>query len=460
MVNAKKHMEKTRFKMQPVQKIVLGFLAVMLIGGFLLALPISWSEGNQVSLIDAMFSSFSAVCVTGLASVEIGAVYSLFGQIVMLVLIQIGGLGYMTVTSVIFMTLGKRFSLRDRMAMQESLNEFKLQGVVRTTRNAVLLTGICECIGTALLAIRFIPAFGWAKGLFFSVFHAVSAFCNAGFDVFGKGTNFLPYIHDPLVLYTIMGLIVFGGLGFLVVIELSKWTASGFKTKLSLQAKIVLSATAFLILAGTLCVCLAEWNNPKTLGLGDLNAGEKIMNGMFQSITTRTAGFSSISQIDLRSTSAFVTVVLMFIGASPAGTGGGVKTTTGVIVLLLLLSITRGRDEVSIFRRRIDRQIVMKALAIVLIGLLFVAMMTLLIAVIEADRFETSRILFEVVSAFGTVGLSQSLTPLLSTASKIAIICCMYAGRVGLISIMTAITLRFNKEHGNIRYAEEKIMVG
>lgn len=453
-------MNKFHITLRPVQKIALAFLAIMLLGGFILAMPFCWNEGYEVRLVDAMFSSFSAVCVTGLATVEIGLVFSMTGQLVMLALIQIGGLGIMTATSLIFMALGKRFSLSDRLTMQESLNEDKLQGVVRMTRSATFLTFGCELAGAALLSIRFIPEFGWAKGIYYSVFHAVSAFCNAGFDVFGKGTNFMPYAQDPLVLITIMALIVVGGLGFLVVLESGRWAMHGFRGRLSLQAKVVLIATLFLIVAGIVIICVVEWNNPETLGIPSFSAGDKILNGAFQSVTTRTAGFSSFRQGEMHSVSALVTILLMFIGASPAGTGGGVKTTTCVVMLSLLVAIIRGREDVTMLRRRINWQTVLRSIAIILLGMIFVGVMTLIVTTLEANRFDTSRIFFEVVSAFGTVGLSQELTPLLSSASKVAIIFCMYAGRVGLMTVMTAISMRMAKGNGKIRYAEERIMVG
>lgn len=447
-----------RFRLKPSIKIALGFLVIMFVGGVLLSLPVAVSDGERLNFLDALFSSFSAVCVTGLSVVEIGEKLSLFGQIVMLALIQVGGLGFMTATSLIFMAMGKRFTLKDRMAMQESLNEFKLQGVVRMTRNAVFVTGVCELLGIILLSIRFIPAYGFAEGLYYSIFHSISAFCNAGFDVFGLGNSLVSFASDPLVLFTIMALIVLGGLGFFVVMELTKWTASGFKKHLSLQSKVVVSMTLFLILAGMAIFVAVEWENPQTIG--NMGVGDKFLNGLFQSVTTRTAGFASINQTGLKPISSFLTIALMFIGASPAGTGGGVKTTTVAIVLLLLHSIIRGKEEVSVFHRRIGRQIVLRSIAIMMISLIFVLIVTFVIILIEAGGIGSERILFEVVSAFGTVGLSQSVTPFLSPMSKVLIMMTMYVGRVGLMAFIAALAQQFARYSGSIRYPEEKIMVG
>ncbi|MBQ9942072.1 MAG: Trk family potassium uptake protein [Christensenellaceae bacterium] len=431
----------------------------MLLGGLVLSLPISWADGYRVSLLDAMFSSFSAVCVTGLSTIEIGQCLSIFGQMVMLVLIQVGGLGFMTMTALLFMAVGRRISLADRVVLQESLNGDRLQGVVKTTRTAVFLTLGCEGAGAALFAVRMIPLYGFGKGLYYSVWHAVSAFCNAGFDVIGSGTNFGVFAGEPYILVVTMLLIVVGGLGFLVVMELAGWAKARGKKRLSLQAKVVVISSLALIGAGALCYGLLEWNNPATLGAPGLSPGDKVVGALFQSVTTRTAGFSTFGQGGLRTASAALTLVLMLIGASQAGTGGGLKTTTCAIVLAMLRSAVRGQDETILFKRRISRANVLKAVTLVILGVLFVAVTTLLLTITESS-IGAGSLLFEVISAFGTVGLSQNVTPLLNPAGKIIIICCMYAGRVGLMTVMTALTMRIAKNKANIRFAEERIMVG
>lgn len=448
------------WKFTPAQKITLGFLSVMLVGGILLSLPLAHNPGHHLSFLDALFTSVSAVCVTGLSVVEIGQTLSGFGQGVLLVLIQIGGLGFMTAASLLFLAIGKRFSLNDRMILKESLNEEKIQGVVRLTRNALIVTAVTEGIGALLLSFRFIPLFGWAKGIYYSVFHSVSAFCNAGFDVFGRGDSLGSFAQDPYVLFIIMALITVGGLGFIVVLDLSKWFRNRCKGKLLLQTKIVLFMSGIFVIGGALLILCVEWNNPETLGQEGWTVGDKIMGGLFQSVTARTAGYASFPQDGLQPVSSFVTIVLMFIGASPGSTGGGIKTTTFAVLLLLLYSIIRGREEVTVFHRRLGRQAVLKAIGIAMLGLLFLLLMTFIISLIEQGQWPAQKVMFETTSAFGTVGLSQSMTGTLQPMSKILLMLCMFAGRVGLMTLIFSLSKQFAKSMSKIRYPEEKIMIG
>lgn len=355
-------------KLKPGFKIILGFLAIITIGALLLHLPIATIDHEQVPFIDCLFTSASAVCVTGLTIFPPGLTFSSFGQTVLLILIQLGGLGFMTATSMVLLIIGKKFSLHDRMAISSSFGEEGLHGVIRLMRNAVIVTFSVETLGSILLSFRFIPQFGFSKGIWYSVFHSVSAFCNAGFDVLNVTDNLASYSSDPLVALTICGLIIMGGLGFLVVIELTKRMSRIDKkrTLISMHTKVVLSVTAILIFGGMFLFCLFEWNNEGTLG--NMNTGDKLLNGFFQSVTTRTAGFSTINQDKMLSASKLLSMILMVIGASPAGTGGGFKTTTLAVMFALFISVIRGKRNVSLFKRSF-KQTVNRSLQLILMML-------------------------------------------------------------------------------------------
>lgn len=442
-------------RMRPYLKIALGFLGVILVGTGLLLLPASHARGESLTFLEALFSASSAVCVTGLSIVEIGAVLSPFGQGVMLLLIQVGGLGFMTATSIVFMLLGRRISLSERVALQESMNETRLQGVVRMTRRAIWMTLSIEAAGAVLLSFRFIPLFGWGKGLWYSIFHAISAFCNAGFDVFGRGDSLAQFAGDGYVLGVIMALIVLGGLGFIVIADVGKWLRT--RRRLLLQTKIVLAVSAGLLLFGAVFFTLFEWDNAAA---GGETAGEKLLFGMFQSVTVRTAGFATVPQGSLRPVSGFLSILLMFTGASPAGTGGGIKTTTVAVLAAMLAAVIRGRESAVLFRRRVNRQLVLRAFAIAMLGMLFVVLAAFCISAVEYGRISAQHILYEVTSAFATVGLSQGITAQLSPLSQALLILSMYAGRVGLMTLVLGIAGRFSRRRGNIEYPEEKIMIG
>ncbi len=452
-------LSETRKRVRPTQIILIGFIAFIFFGAVLLNLPFSASSGQSIGFLTALFTSTSAVCVTGLSVIEVGTVLSPFGQVVLLLLIQIGGLGFMITTSFIFMLIGKRITLKERMVLQESLNETSLSGIVRMARNILLATLIIESIGILLLMIRFVPDFGIAKGLWFSVFHAISAFCNAGFDILGLGTSFETYVNDPIVNFTIMGLIIIGGIGFFVILEVFRRMTHHEKHKFSTHTKIILMTTIVLIVAGFAIFLIVEYNNPKTLG--SLPVGNKIMSALFESVTTRTAGFSTIGQGGLASVSKLTAIILMFIGASPAGTGGGIKTSTFTVVILVVLSIIRGQDDVTVMKRRLGRDVAMRAVAITFLALAFVGVFTIALSVAESHSFEISDLLFELTSAFGTVGLSTGITAHLSEASRIILILAMYVGRVGLLTITFAIANRMSsKTHNKMKYPEDKVMVG
>ncbi|MFA5675634.1 MAG: potassium transporter TrkG [Christensenellales bacterium] len=451
-----------RFK--PAQIIIFGFLSLILLGTVLLSLPISAKPGRQLGFLDNLFTSTSAVCITGLSVADIGLTFSLFGQIVILFLIQAGGLGVMTVMSLVFVLLGKRITLSERMIIKEALNEFNLSGVVRMVLRIIKYTVFFELAGAAVLAIRFVPLLG-LKGVFYSVFHSVSAFCNAGFDlmgpVSGEFSGLSMFASDPVVIFTLSALIILGGLGFAVIADIFGIGNRRRRQKLCRYTKLVLAANAVLLVLGLATVFSFELGNPRTLGA--LDTGGKIISGIFQAITPRTAGFSTLDQGALLSATRFVVIILMFIGASPAGTGGGIKTTTVAIVTLFAFSGIKKSQDVNIFGRRLAFDTVRRALSIMVLALLFVLIVCFAVIGIEGLRqealFSTQNIVFEVVSAFGTVGISAGITPLLCTASRVIIIITMFVGRIGLMTLVFGLSSRSEKP-ADLRYPKERFMVG
>ncbi len=445
----------------PAQILVFGFGSMILVGAFLLSLPLASASGTSIGFLDALFTSTSGVCVTGLTIFDPGSTLSLFGQIVLLLLIQLGGIGFMTMTSMIYMIMRKRITLKDRVAIRDSLNEDRLSGVVRMTRNVVIVTACAEIMGILLLCIRFIPEYGVSTGLYYSIFHSVSSFCNAGFDVFGLGNNLIPYVADPLVNIVTMLLIIFGGLGFFVVVELyQKLTGKSRRRRLSFHTRMVLIITGILIVFGFVVFLIAESGNPRTLGASGVSTEQKILSSLFQSVSPRTAGFMSINQNDLMPVSKIVTVALMFIGASPSGTGGGLKTTTTALVFLFVLSILKGKEDVEVAERRINKHLVLRAIAIFTLGIVAVLAISGILSVIEHGTISPTDLIFETTSAFGTVGLSTGITPMLGPISRILLIITMLGGRVGIFTFTLALAKRLARQKVNVRYPEDKIMIG
>ena len=450
----------------PAQKLVAGFLVVILIGSFLLMLPISSNSGQMTPFSDALFTATSAVCVTGLVVVNTLDYWTVFGKIVILICIQIGGLGFMSLVSMIFIITGKRISLKNRLIMQEALNFNTTAGIVRFTISIVIGTLLVELVGAILLAFTFIPEHGLVKGAAYSIFHAISAFCNAGFDIVG-GESLTPYVGNTMVNFTIMGLIILGGLGFSVwldtlkVIQLKAKSSEHFTWKqafykLSLHTKLVWIITIVLLVTGFVFFFLVEFNNAETLKM--LTLKEKVYAAMFQSVTTRTAGFNTISQSGMTSASKIMTLILMFIGGSPAGTAGGIKTVTMGIIVLCTICTIKGKNQTEIFKKRIPCQIITRAMAIIMIAMTVVIMMIMILTFTEEASF--MEILFEVVSAFGTVGLSLGITPNLTFVGKVLISILMFIGRLGPITIAVALMMKQSKDKGTIQYAEEKVLVG
>ena len=436
--------------------LALGFLAMILLGTVLLALPAASRNGKGISLSDSLFTATSAVCVTGLVAVDTGTTFSLFGQVVLLVLIQVGGLGFMVFATMIMVALGRKISIRGRMLIRESMNGASLSDLGRLTWIYLLLSLAIEVVGTILLSIRLVPLWGWKHGIWMALFHAVSAFCNAGFDLFGNYASLTAFSGDPLVLLTVAVLIILGGLGFAVILETLR-SRQGFRN-LSLHTRIVLLTTLGLILTGTVFYWLAERTNAETLaGFGER---EKLLNAFFQSVTMRTAGFNSFDLSRFRDGSKLFSSVLMMIGASPASTGGGIKTTTFAALILLMLSVVRGENEVNVARRRLSGDITRRALAVSMLFLTTLVTGTLVISFIENRRFPLADILFEASSAMGTVGVSAIGTPALRPASRAILIPMMFLGRVGPLTLAFAVAKRQGKIKTLSKYPEERIMIG
>ena len=445
---------------RPERFLALGFLCVILAGTILLTLPISANDHRSVGVHNALFTATSAVCVTGLITVDTADTYTTFGRIVIIGLIQIGGLGFMVFATMVMVALGKRISLRNRVLIRESMNMNNLSGLVRLSKWFMLLAALIEFTGLCLLATRFVPVLGLRKGLWYSLFHSVSAFCNAGFDLFGGFRSLVAFQHDPVVLLTIAALIISGGLGFSVINDALH---NRFRfSKLMLHTKLVLTITAFLLVLGTVLILALEWDNPATLGDPSLSPVEKVLNAFFQSTTLRTAGFSSINQAALTDSSKLISVVLMFIGASPASTGGGVKTTTMSVVFLLMLSVVRGRESVSVYGKQLAANTVKRALTIVGISLGIVLTCTCALSI--SERFAGKSMLdlmFEATSAFATVGVSAVNTATLNQFSQALLIPIMYFGRVGPLTLAFALASRMeNNPKNRIHYPEDKIMIG
>lgn len=458
--NAKSVLRR-HFRLTPTRTIMIGFLVIILIGTFLLSLPISNSDNAWLPFIDSFFTATSAVCVTGLVVRDTGVQFSLFGQVVILFLIQIGGLGFMTVATVVFMLMGRKITLRERLAIKESLVEFKLQGVVKLIRSIIIMTLVIEAVGAILLMFSFIPAYG-AKGIYLSIFHSVSAFCNAGFDLLGTleapFQGYSVFATNVMACLPLLMLIVTGGLGFTVLRDListRKWS------KLSIHSKVVLTMSGLLIFTGFIFFFLAEYNNALTIG--NMNFGEKILASLFQAITPRTAGFSTIAQSELTNASKLFTSVMMFIGASPGSTGGGVKTTVIFVIIVVVASNFKGRNKVVVDLHEIPSVRVMKAVSIVVFASLLIITSSILLMLFEQgnNSLTMESLFFEAVSAFGTVGLSYGITPELSTLSKIVVIVTMFLGRVGPLTVGFAIVASSGLGvNNNIKFSEAKILVG
>ena len=445
--------------LKPINVLPFGFIVVILTGALLLMLPISSKSGMTLPFLDALFTATSATCVTGLVVADTGTYFSLFGQIVVILLIQIGGLGLMTMSMILFSFTGRKISLHDRMSMAEGLGESRLQGVVRLARGALLVTAIIELTGAILLSFRFVPQYGVAKGLWFSVFHSISAFCNAGFDLIGGYRSFTGYSHDSFLMFVIMGLIIAGGLGFGVIINLRN---TRDLRRLRLHSKLVLTGTIFLILFGALAFLWIEYENPKTIG--NMNLFDKIVNSIFQSVTLRTAGFNTIDQLTLHDASKGVGILLMLVGGGPAGTAGGLKITTVFTLILAARAYLRGKFETEAFGRTIPLEQTRRALTITLLGGVFLLGMATMLSFSEQDMPAGSlgllNQLYEATSAFCTVGVSTGVTAVTSPVTRVMLILLMYAGRVGLVTVAVSLVESTTRKEPVLHYPQEDILIG
>lgn len=441
-------------KLNPAQILVLGFAAVILIGAILLNLPIATKSGESIGFINAIFTATSAVCVTGLVVVDTGTYWTVFGQVIILLLIQIGGLGFMTMATFMALIFGRRISLRERLVMQEALNQFNIEGIVRLTQYILITTFTIEGVGAVLLSLKFIPIYGLWKGIGYSIFHAISAFCNAGFDLIGEFRSLTPFVNDALINLVICFLIVAGGLGYTVILEILQ--KRNFK-KFSLHAKVVLVATASLLFIGFIVILALEYGNPNTMAPLPLKG--KLLSALFHSVTPRTAGFNTLPTDQLTMAAIFFTIVLMFIGGSPAGTAGGVKTTTAGVLIWTIISEIRGKEDTEIFHKRLPREIMSRSLAIIGIAMALVVMVTMILTITEKGH-SFLEIFFETTSAFGTVGLSLGITPKLTVLGKVIISLTMFAGRLGPLTVALALARQQRKNKGVYKYPEEKVIVG
>ena len=452
-------MKKSRIKLTTSQFILIGFLAVIFVGSILLSMPISSADGKGIPYIDALFTATTSTCVTGLVTMPTVSTFSTVGHIVILLLIQIGGLGIVAVLSGFMLMLNRRLGVADRLLIQDAFNLNTLSGLVRFVKKVFIGTAIIEGIGAILYMPVFIPQFG-LRGVWISVFNSVSAFCNAGIDIISEN-SLCDYALNPLVNFVTAALIVLGGLGYVVwwdvirVLELKRRKKIKIWKTLSLQSKIVFSATFSFLLIGTVGVFLFEFNNPETFG--DFTLPQKLMASFFQSVTTRTAGFATVPQENLTNASALLSVFLMFVGGSPVGTAGGVKTVTMIVIIATAISVVKNKNDVSLFGRRLSETAIRKALAVTSVSFAIALISTIaLSAVTDASALD---IIYETVSATATVGLTRSLTPSLNNWGKLIIIATMYFGRVGPISLAFALRGK-NKNENIIKNPTEEISVG
>lgn len=441
-----------KIRVNSIQMIALSFAGIILVGTVLLSLSIANRSGHSLPFIDALFTATSATCVTGLVVYDTYTQFSLFGQIVILCLIQVGGLGFMTITTLFLMMARRKIGLAERGMLTESISAFQIGGIVRLIRRIAIGTAMFEGAGAVLLAFRFCPQMGFVTGVYYAIFHSISAFCNAGFDLMGcfaPYTSLIPYQNDALVNLTIAALIVIGGLGFVVWNDIMENRLHYRKYRI--HTKIVLLATTALIIGGALLFYIMERDNT----LVAMPPMSKFLASLFQSITPRTAGFNTVEVGELTESSVLLSMLLMLIGASPGSTGGGLKTTTVVVILLATVSYIRNTDDINIFHRRLESNILKRAYCTATIYIMLSITGTFLLVAVQGLPAMDS--VFETLSAIGTVGLSTGITRQLDTLSRVAIILLMYSGRVGSLTLVMAV---LTGKKPRLRNPEEKIIIG
>lgn len=435
--------------MSTSQILVSGYFIIIVTGTLLLMLPGATTQQGSMNFINALFTATSATCVTGLIVVNTASAFTVFGQIVIMILIQIGGLGIMTMSTLVAFIIGKKITLKERLIIQEDLNQFKISGLVRLVRYVIGFTLMFEGVGALIMFIRLLNDYDVVRAMYLAVFHAVSAFNNAGFDLFGNSLE--SFTGDITINFVIMILIIIGGIGFGVITEIFNFNK--FK-HLSLQSKIVILISIALIIFGMIVIFGFEFTNPETMG--NLKFGDKILSSLFLSVTPRTAGFNTVPTGSLRTPTLFFIIILMFIGASPGSTGGGIKTTTFGVMGVTLWNLVIGKKDMEIFNRQLEKEVIYKAIAITMISSFLIILVTIILTITETGTFLD--ILFETVSAFGTVGLSTGVTPTLSKIGRVLITFTMFAGRVGPLTFAVAFAERERK--GIYHYPTEDVMVG
>jgi trk system potassium uptake protein TrkH len=433
-------------------------VAIIAVGTFLLLLPISTSSGNWNDPIVALFTTTSAVCVTGLTVVDTGTYFSFWGQLFIALLAQVGGLGYMTLNTFLLTLIGKRFDLRQKLAIQDSFDRPLLQGSQSLIKSIIATTLIAEITAIFIMLPIFVDDFGWNKGLWFAIFHSISAWNNAGFGLLPD--ILVQYRGSIAINLAITGLIIFGGIGYQVIFEMFIWLRNKLqrsreKFMFSLNFKVAVSTTIFLLVAGTIAFFLTESND--TVNFANLSLKEKILAAWFQSVTTRTAGFNTIDIGKMTTAGLFVTMALMFIGASPAGTGGGIKTTTFRILASATKAILQGKSEVVVYERTLPASLIFKAVAVTFGSTVTVIVGTILVSVLDRG-IDLINILFEIISAFATVGLSTGITASLSSVAKVILVLIMYIGRVGVLLLMAGIL--GDPKPTVVKYPEDNMLVG
>lgn len=439
----------------PAKVLSYGFGIIIILGTFLLSLGPASADGKPMGLIDALFMATSATCVTGLAVVDTGTHFSLFGQVVLLLLFQIGGLGFMVIGTLIALAFNRRISLRDRLVLQEAMNHNSMENLMTLLRRVIQYSLVIEVIGALLLAARWAVDMPLGQALYFGLFHSISIFNNAGFDLFGsvhgKFSGLAEYAGDPYVNIVVMVLIFLGGIGFIVISDLLHYRHT---RKLTLHSKVVLSMSGILVVAGALLILLLEMSNPATLQSESF--GDKLMSSFFHSISSRSGGVTTLSVAEMEHSTQFLLIILMFIGAAPGSTGGGIKVTVFAVLLGAMYAMLRGREDIVFFRRRLSKESIMRAITQTWLALILVVLTGMVLSTLE-DR-EFLPLLFETTSAFATAGMSLDLTPRLTDISKVILCIVMFLGRIGPVTLAYAITPKSEKEL--YRYPEGKITIG
>lgn len=437
--------------MTPSRILVMGFIIFALLGSMLLTLPIATCDGMGLPFLDAVFTATSALSVTGLVVVDTESTFTVVGQLILLCLIQVGGIGFMTFAAVFAIMLGRRITLKERLLLKEALNQVSMEGIVRLAKSVILFSFIIEAVGGFILTLHWSGDLGWSKALYYGVFHAISAFNNAGFEIFAQSSSLMSQMEDPVTNSVIMSLITLGGLGFTVLANLYTYP----KKKLTLHSKTAIKVSGCLIAIGAVTIFLLEQTNPLTLG--SLPTGTKVMAAAFQSVT-RTCGFNTIDIASMRDTTLLIMMVLMFIGASPASTGGGIKTTTFLATVLSVLNTFQSHPHVVLEERTLPKDDIQKAWAITALAIFMIFIITSILTITEDAKVFV--LLFEAISALATVGLSLGITPELSSAGKVVIIISMFMGRVGLLTLGFFLSQKAEKSSADFKYPDERILIG